>query len=105
MRAAFHLLALYSNYYYTVFFYLLTFIKKNFIIIVDLIKGCKNMLKVIIILIAMIIILLGTISIFEARNISKKFFSFGDQNSSVAILKIIGFIVSIIGLVIIKINM
>lgn len=62
------------------------------------------MIKVILNLIAMIIILIGTISIFEARNISKKLFSFGDQNSSVAILKIVGFIICIIGLIIIKIN-
>lgn len=63
------------------------------------------MIEVIINLVAMIIILFGTISIFEARNISKKLFSFGDQNSSVAILKIIGLIMCIIGLIIIKMNM
>ena len=37
------------------------------------------MIQVILNLIAMIIILVGTISIFEARNISKKLFSFEDQ--------------------------
>ncbi len=62
------------------------------------------MIQVILNLIAVIIILVGTISIFEARNISKKLFGFGDQNSSTAILKIVGFIISIIGLIIIKIN-
>lgn len=63
------------------------------------------MLKVIINLIAMIIILIGTISVFEARNISTKYFSFGDKNSSVKVLKIVGLILSVIGLVIIKINL
>lgn len=63
------------------------------------------MLKVIIELFALIIILIGTVSVFDARSLSKKFFSFGDQNTSVAILKIAGFIVSVIGLIIIRINM
>lgn len=62
------------------------------------------MIQVVLNLIAMMIILIGTISIFEARNISKKIFSFEDQNSSTAILKIVGFIICIIGLIIIKIN-
>lgn len=62
------------------------------------------MMQVILNLIAMIIILVGTISIFEARNISKKLFSFEDQNSSTGLLKIVGFIICIIGLIIIKIN-
>ncbi len=62
------------------------------------------MLKVIINLFAMIIILIGTISIFDSRNISKELFSFGDQNTSSGILKIVGFIICVIGLAIIKIN-
>lgn len=62
------------------------------------------MMQIILNLISMIIILVGTISIFEARNISKKIFSFADQNNSTAILKIVGFIICIIGLMIIKIN-
>lgn len=62
------------------------------------------MIQVILNLIAMLIILVGTISIFEARNISKKLFGFGDQNSSTSLLKIVGFIICIIGLIIIKIN-
>ena len=63
------------------------------------------MVKVIFNLLAMIIILLGTLSIFDARKLSKKFFSFQDQNSSTAVLKIIGYIISIIGLIILKINL
>ena len=62
------------------------------------------MLKIILNLFAIIILLIGTISIFEARNISKKIFNFADQNSSVAIMKILGFIICIIGLIIIYIN-
>ena len=54
------------------------------------------MLKTIIILISSIFIFIGVIGIFEARNISKKYFSFGDQNTSVAIIKIACYIISII---------
>lgn len=60
------------------------------------------MIKVIFDLFAMIIILIGTIFIFDARNITNKYFSFGDKNTAVAILKIVGFIICVIGLVIIK---
>lgn len=62
------------------------------------------MLKTIIILIASFFIFIGVIGIFEARNISKKYFSFGDKNTSVAIIKIVCYIISIISLIIIKVN-
>ncbi|MCI8655357.1 MAG: hypothetical protein HFJ48_05775 [Clostridia bacterium] len=59
------------------------------------------MLKLIIKLIAVIIILIGVILIYDARTITKKIFGFGDQNEASSGLKILGWILSIIGLLII----
>ena len=42
------------------------------------------------------LILIGVIYIFDARNITKKFFGFGDQNEGASGLKILGFIIVII---------
>ena len=40
---------------------------------------------------------IGVILIYDARPITKKIFSFGDQNEATFALKIVGFIISIIG--------
>ena len=48
-------------------------------------------------IIGAVILMLGVILIYDARPITKKIFSFGDQNEGVKGLKIVGFIVSIIG--------
>ena len=45
----------------------------------------------------MILILIGITLIYDARIITKKFFGFGDQNEGSAGLKIIGFIIAIVG--------
>lgn len=55
------------------------------------------MLNIIIRLIMMILILFGITLIYDARIITKKFFGFGDQNEGSAGLKIIGFIITIVG--------
>ena len=55
------------------------------------------MLKTIIILISSIFIFIGVIGIFEARNISKKYFSFGDKNEATTGLKMLGTIVCVMG--------
>lgn len=47
---------------------------------------------------------IGVILIYDARDISKKVFGFGDQNEASAGLKILGFIVSMIGVLIIYFN-
>lgn len=52
-------------------------------------------------LIAVLMILIGVILIYDARIITKRFFGFGDQNEASAGLKIIGFIIAIIGGIII----
>ena len=55
------------------------------------------MLNIIMRLIMMILILFGLTLIYDARIITKKFFGFGDQNEGSAGLKIIGFIIAIVG--------
>ena len=62
------------------------------------------MLKAIITLIAVIMILVGVILIYDARIITKKFFGFGDQNEGSSGLKILGFLISIIGGLILYFN-
>lgn len=59
------------------------------------------MINIIIKIIALLIILVGVILIYDARIITKKFFSFGDQNEGSLGLKIWGFILTIVGSVII----
>lgn len=48
-------------------------------------------------IIGIIVLMCGVILIYDARPITKKMFSFGDQNGGVKTLKIVGFILSIIG--------
>lgn len=48
-------------------------------------------------IIGLIIVAIGVISICDARDLSKKFFSDSDKNSSTMILRITGFIIAIIG--------
>lgn len=55
------------------------------------------MFQIIVKLIALLIVLLGIILIYDARLITKKFFGFGDQNEAATGTKMIGFILAIIG--------
>lgn len=48
-------------------------------------------------IIGTIILMCGIILVYDARHITKKIFSFGDQNEATFALKITGFIISIIG--------
>ena len=48
-------------------------------------------------IIGTIVVMLGIILIYDARQITKKIFSFGDQNEATLALKVVGFIISIIG--------
>ena len=48
-------------------------------------------------IIALIVILVGVIFVFDARILSQKWFGFGDQNEATAGLKILGFIFAIVG--------
>lgn len=47
--------------------------------------------------IALIIILIGIIFIYDARVLSQKWFGFGDQNEATTGLKILGFIFAMMG--------
>ena len=44
-----------------------------------------------------IFVLIGIVLVYDARPITKKFFSFGDQNEGARGLKMIGFIFTVIG--------
>ena len=55
------------------------------------------MLQAIGILVGVLIVLLGIIMIYDARILTKKFFGFGDQNDASSGLKILGFIIAIVG--------
>ncbi len=59
------------------------------------------MWSIILKIIGLLLVLCGVTLIFDARIITKRFFGFGDQNEGSAGLKIIGFIISIVGAVII----
>ena len=52
-------------------------------------------------LIGLLIVLLGVKFIYDARLLSQKWFGFGDQNEATSGLKILGFIIAIIGAIII----
>ena len=62
------------------------------------------MLKGILIGIGVIIALIGTIMVFDARILTKKLFSFGDQNEGASGMKIMGFILGIMGALLIYFN-
>lgn len=53
--------------------------------------------QIVIMLIALVLVAMGVVCIFDARLITKKMFSFGDQNEGSMGLKILGFILAIIG--------
>lgn len=57
--------------------------------------------EVVIKFIAAIITLIGVILVYDARIITNKIFGFGDQNEAAQGLKILGAILSIIGMLII----
>ena len=52
-------------------------------------------------IIALVMALVGVVMVYDARLITKKLFGFGDQNQAAWGLKILGFIVAIIGAMII----
>lgn len=59
-----------------------------------------EMIKIISMLIGFMIIALGVVMIFDARKLTKKWFSFHEQNESTKWLKIGGFILFVIGMLI-----
>ena len=61
--------------------------------------------RVILLIIGLFIAIIGIIMIFDARLLTQKFFGFGDQNEATAGFKIIGFVVAVIGGLIVFFNM
>ena len=47
--------------------------------------------------VALIMAMIGVIMVYDARILTKKFFGFGDQNQAAWGLKILGFVIAIIG--------
>ena len=56
-------------------------------------------------IIALLIVTLGVIMVYDARTITRRIFGFGDQNQGALGLKILGFILAIIGALVIFFNM
>ena len=52
--------------------------------------------------VTLIMVVLGVTMVYDARIITKKLFGFGDQNQAALGIKILGFIISIIGALIIS---
>ena len=48
-------------------------------------------------IIGIVILMIGVILIYDARPITKKIFSFGDQNEGARGMKVVGFVLSVIG--------
>lgn len=57
-------------------------------------------LKILLLIIGTISLVLGVKFIYDARPIVKKYFSFGDKNEATLGLKILGFVLIIIGAII-----
>jgi len=53
--------------------------------------------QIILMIIAISLVAIGVVCIFDARLITKKAFSFGDQNEGSLGLKILGFIIAMVG--------
>ena len=59
------------------------------------------MLKTVFFVLGIIIALFGVIMVYDARALTKKLFSFGDQNEATSGFKILGFLFSIVGALIV----
>lgn len=56
------------------------------------------------IVIGILVTLIGVITVYDARLLTKKLFGFGDQNEGSMGLKILGFVLAIIGGLVIYLN-
>ncbi len=62
------------------------------------------MLQIILRIIGLLFLMLGVIMVYDARLLTKKWFSFGDQNEASLGFKIFGFIVCIVGAILVYFN-
>ena len=76
-------------------------------VITEIITSCRIKLKGMMIMeavvniIALVMALVGVVMVYDARLITRKLFGFGDQNQAAWGLKILGFIIALIGALII----
>ena len=63
------------------------------------------MLQIILRIIGLLLLMMGVIIIYDARILTNKWFGFGDQNEASLGFKILGFIISIIGALVVYFNM
>lgn len=61
-------------------------------------------MKIFLTLIGLVLAMIGVIMVYDARILTKKLFSFGDQNEASLGMKILGLIIAIIGGLIIFFN-
>lgn len=57
----------------------------------------QEWIQAILIFIGLILAMIGVIMVYDARIITKKIFSFGDQNEASLGMKMMGFIIAVIG--------
>lgn len=62
------------------------------------------MKEIIFLIIGLILSVFGVMLIYDARDITKNIFGFGDQNEGACGLKILGFIMSILGVLLMYFN-
>ena len=62
------------------------------------------MINIVVKILGILLVLAGVVLIYDARNITKKFFGFGDQNEASSGLKILGFLILMIGGLILYFN-
>ena len=62
------------------------------------------MLQIILKLLGLILLLLGVICVYDARILTGKWFGFGDQNEASLGFKILGFVICIVGGLIVYFN-
>ena len=68
------------------------------------VKRVNNMKETIFLIIGLILSVIGVILIYDARDITKKLFSFGDQNEASMGFKILGAMVCFIGAIVVYFN-
>lgn len=61
-------------------------------------------MKIVLMIIGVILVLIGVIMIFDARRLTKRLFGFGDQNEASSGMKILGFILAVVGALILVFN-
>ncbi len=62
------------------------------------------MLQIILKVVGLIFLALGVIMVYDARILTRKWFGFGDQNEAALGFKLLGFIVCIVGALIVYFN-